>query len=284
MGYILTKRGMFTAKARGELINIVIYIILPCNIFASFRKGITHETLIQCGVILIIGFATQALYIALNRVLYNKFGAARKTVMQYATICNNAGFMGLPIIAAVFGDMGLLYGSVVLIPIRVSMWTAGLSLFTKTDTKTKVKTLATHPCIWAVFLGFAYSLMPLELPDFLLGTVDALGTCTTAMTMLAVGSILSEVELRGVLDKSCFYFSAIRLIAIPALFYGVLWLCGVDALVRGVITLSAAMPAATTTAMLSQKYDGDAAYAAKLIFVSTALSVVTLPIVGALIT
>jgi predicted permease len=164
------------------------------------------------------------------------------------------------------------------------MWTAGLSLFTETDLKTKIKTLATHPCIWAVILGFAYSLVPLELPGFVISTVGALGSCTTALTMLAVGSILSEVELRGVLDKSCFYFSAIRLIAIPALFYGVLWLCGVDALVRGVITLSAAMPAATTTAMLSQKYDGDAAYAAKLIFVSTALSVVTLPIVGALIT
>jgi predicted permease len=94
---------------------------------------------------------------------------------------------------------------------------------------------------------------------------------------------LSEVELRGVLDKACLYFSAVRLVAIPAFLYGALTLCGADALVVGVAVLSSAMPAATTTAMLAQKYNGDAAYAAKLIFVSTVLSLATLPAVAAIL-
>jgi predicted permease len=280
VGYTVTKLGVLSVKARAEITNIVIYVILPCNVFLSFHKGIDRGTLLQCGVIFLVALCAQLLYIVLNRLLYNRFDESRRVVLKYATICNNAGFMGLPIIESVFGENGLLFGSIVLIPIRVFMWTAGLSLFTKTDLKRKVKTLATHPCIWAVILGLAYSFAPFTLPSFLSGALGALGSCTTALSMIIVGSILSEVPLRGVLDKSCFYYSAIRLVAIPALIFGVLKLIGTDALVTGVAVLSTAMPAATTTAMLAQKYNADAAFAAKTIFVSTVLSLVTLPLVS----
>jgi predicted permease len=283
-GYLITKKGVFTSKSRGELTNLVIYIILPCNIFASFHKGMTRETLIACATILVISVALQAMYILLNKFLYRKISPERQTVLKYATICNNSGFMGIPIMGAVFGDLGQVYGAVNLIPIRVSMWTAGMSMFTATDFKTKFKTLATHPCIWAVILGFVYALVPFELPGFVLGAIDVVGDCVTALTMFIVGSILAGVRVREALDKHCFYYSAIRLVLIPALVYGALLLIGVDATVRGVAVLSAAMPAATTTAMLAEKYcardSGSAEFAAKLIFVSTALSLVTLPVLS----
>jgi len=281
IGFILTKRGVFTAKARGEVTNIVLYVVLPCSIFKSFHKGFTREELIACAAILIIGFAAQALYIVLNKVLYRRFSDSRRRVAQYATICNNAGFMGLPILDAVYGDAGVLYGSIVLIPIRIAMWTAGLSLFTATDFRSKIKTLATHPCIWAVILGFAYSFVPWELPGFLSGTINSLGGCITAFSMIIVGSILATVEVKSVrdlLDRDTLYYSALRLILIPGLIFVVLKLIGVDSIVAGVVTLSAAMPAATLSAMLAAKYGGDSQFAARIIMVSTVLSLITLPL------
>lgn len=278
VGYFLTKKGVFGAKARTDLTNIVIYVILPCNIFLSFSKGVTMDVLRQCVIVFLAALGAQLLYIVLNKVLYRQFPPERQVIMKYATICNNAGFMGLPVIESVFGATGLLYGAVVLIPIRIFMWTAGLSLFTKTDTRSKVRALATHPCIWAVILGFIYMFVPVELPVFLLGTLSALGTCTTALSMIVVGSILSEVELKSVLDKDGFYFSFFRLIAIPAVIYGVMRLVGADSLATGAVVLSSAMPAATLTAILAEKYGGDAAFASKMLFISTVLSLVTLPI------
>jgi predicted permease len=283
LGFGLTKKRLLTDVSRGELTNLVIYVVLPCNIFASFKIDMTRELLTSCAGILVIGFAAQALYIVLNRVLYIKTSPARRVVMQYATICNNSGFLGLPVMEAVFGDIGLLYGAVMLIPIRIFMWTAGLSLFTVTNTREKIKTLATHPCIWAVFLGFGYSLLPFELPGFFMRTVDAVGGCTTALSMLIVGAILTDVKLeraRGALDRDCLYYSALRLIAIPGLIFAVLRLLGTDGVITGVAVLSAAMPAATTTAMLARKYGGDSPFAARLIMVSTLLSLVTLPLVS----
>lgn len=264
--------------------NVVIYVILPCNIFHSFETQLTTGMLKECAVVFAIAFGAQLLYMILNRFLYNGFPIERRVVMQYATICNNAGFMGLPVIESVFGATGTLYGAIVLIPIRLFMWTAGLSLFTNTGKKEQLKRLATHPCIWAVILGFAYLFSPVRLPAFISGSINVVGSCTTAMSMIIVGSILSEVDFRTVLDKACFYYSAIRLLVIPAIIYVILKLIGTDPIVTGVSVLSSAMPAATVAAMLSAKYGRDSVFAAKLIFVSTLLSLVTLPLVATVLT
>lgn len=284
VGFLAAKKGIFGPEARRDMTNVVIYILLPCNIFHSFETALSVSMLRECAVVFAIAFGAQLLYMVLNRILYNRFPLERRVVMQYATICNNAGFMGLPVIESVFGASGILYGSIVLIPMRIFMWTSGLSLFTKTDKKQQFKNLATHPCIWAVILGFAYLFSPVRLPEFLSNTINIIGSCTTAMSMIVVGSILSEVDFRTVFEKAIFYFSFIRLIAIPAFLFTVLKIIGLDPIVIGVAVLSSAMPAATVTAMLSHKYGRDFAFASKLIFVSTLLSLVTLPLIALVLT
>ena len=98
------------------------------------------------------------------------------------------------------------------------------------------------------------------------------------MTMIIVGSILSEVELKSVFDPACFTYSLLRLVLIPAAMYGILTALSVQPEVRGAMVLVTAMPAATVCAMLAQKYGKDAAFAAKVLFVSTVLSMITLPL------
>ena len=284
IGFIVAKKGIFGQETRRDMTNIVIYVILPCNIFHSFETALTTDMLRQCGIVFVISIGAQALYMILNKVLYNRIPQERRVVMKYATIVNNAGFMGLPVIGSVFGATGTLYGSIMLIPMRIFMWTIGLSLFTSSNKKQQFKQLATHPAIWAVILGFAYLFAPFRLPEFLSGAINVVGSCLTAMSMIVVGAILSEINFKTILDKECFYYSAIRLLLIPAAIFAVLRLVGVDPVVTGASVLSAAMPAATVTAMLSKKYDADAAFASKLIFVSTVLSLVTLPLIAAVLT
>ena len=284
IGFSVTKAGMFSSKARADMTNLVIYIILPCNIFTSFHKGISPETLMQCVVVLLAALGLQFLYMILNKVLYVRFRQERRIVVQYATIVNNASFIGLPLLESVYGEIGLLYGSIILIPMRVFMWTAGLSLFTKAEKKQRIKVVVTHPCIWAVFLGFGYIFAPFELPAFLYGTITAIGNCNLAMSMVIIGSILSEADLKQIADKDCLYYSFFRLIAIPAILYGALALLRADPQTTGAVVLSSAMPAAATTAMLAEKYGKDSVFATKTVFTSTIISMVTLPVIALLLT
>jgi len=281
LGYCISKGGMLSVKARTDLTNIVIYIVLPCNIFASFMGEVSSEVLRQSGIILFVSFGFQALYMILNKFIYRKFAPQRRAVMQYATISNNAGFIGLPVIETVFGPIGLIYGSVMLIPMRIFMWTSGLSLFTTAEAKQKVKMLATHPCMWAVVVGFAYMLAPFSLPVFLTGTIAAISRTTPVLSMIVLGSILSGFKPKDALDKDCFYYSFFRLIAMPAFGFAVMYLVGIDPLVIGVAVISAAMPAAVATAMVAEKYGCDSQFASKTVFVSTLLSIITLPLISA---
>jgi predicted permease len=284
VGFFITRKGFFSAQTRQDMTDVIIYVVLPCSIFHSFEESLTLDVLRQCLIVFIIAMCVQVLYMVLNPILYRRFPLERRVVMQYATICNNAGFMGLPVIEAVFGSTGVLYGSIVLIPIRLFMWTAGLSLFTKSDKKQSFKRLATHPCIWAVILGFGYMFLPWRLPAFLSGAINVLGRCVMPLAMLIVGSILSEVNFKTVFNKAAFYYSTLRLVAIPAVIFAVLKLIGTDPVVTGVSVLSAAMPAALVTAMLAQKYGRDAAFASKVIFISTLFSLVTLPAIAWVLT
>ena len=281
VGYGITKAGIFAQKTRADLTDIVIYVVLPCNIFNSFQSGVTPDTMRQSVIVLLAAFGLQLLVYLLNKVIYFRIPPERSVVLKYATITNNAAFMGLPVIGAVFGPTGVLYGAVFLIPMRIFMWTMGLSLFTNAERKKRVMTLATHPCMWAVVIGFGCVFAPFEFPPFLLNAIAFIGECTRVLPMFIIGSILASVKPKDILDKQLYYYSFFRLAAIPAIMFGAMTLLRVDPLVTGVAVLSSAMPSAVATAMLAEKYGQDAVFGSKVVFVSTMLSIVTLPSIAA---
>lgn len=278
-GFILTKAGTITPAGRKSLSDLLINFILPCNIVCSFQIEMSAQILSSCGLIILLAALTQMFYLAVSKVIFSGAPRERLACLRYATICSNAGFLGLPIIGGVYGAFGTLLVSVALIPQRFVMWSAGLSLFTKTDSKSVVKKLLTHPCIIAVFIGFALLLCGNPaLPAFLQKSLSGASGCTTCISMLVIGSILAGAEHINLRDGMMWWFTAARLILIPLAVLGALSLFPIDRTIRGVMVLISAMPAGSTTAILAARYDGDAPFASCLVFVSTLLSLVTLPL------
>ena len=159
------------------------------------------------------------------------------------------------------------------------MWSAGLSYFTESGSKKAlVKKVATHPCIVAVYIGLILLVTQLPLPEFLGSTIKSVGNCTTPLSMILIGTILAEVDVKSILSKTVFAYTAIRLVVIPLLTLIGCRLCHVDPLITGVSVLLAGMPAGSSTAILAAKYDGDYKFATKCVVVSTILSLVTIPI------
>lgn len=278
MGIYARKKGIITNENRKKFTDLIIEIILPCNIVYSFLINWSYEILINCLTVFIVAIITQILYVILSKMLFKKSEKDRQAVLRYAIICSNAGFLGNPIVESVYGSQGLLFASVALIPLRFAMWSSGLSLFTKTDGKSTAKKLITHPCIIAVFVGFVLMITQIQLPEFLLNTISGIGKCNTAISMIVIGSILADIKLKEIMDKELFYFSAIRLILIPIVIFTILKLFKVDSLVIGVIVLLSAMPAGSTTVMLADKYNGNTKFATSCLFLSTVLSLITIPL------
>lgn len=282
VGYILAKKGYFSRETRTQLSNMVLMVILPCSIVKSFQIDMTKELLMNSLMILISSFGIQILYGLTNKVLYKNMSEDRRTCCQYGTMVSNAGFMGMPIAASVFGTIGLLYASIFLIPQRIFMWSSGLSLFAKQKQGNVLKQVLTHPCIIAVFIGIIFMFLKMqgiELPHFINQTIGAIASCSTAMSMFVIGGILSDVSSDELVDKDAFVYSMVRLLGLPLIILLITRLIHLDILPANVCVLLSAMPAASTTAMLAQKYDGNANFASKLVFMSTLFSLVTLPLI-----
>lgn len=278
MGVVVTKLGILTTAGRKCLTDLVIDLVLPCNIIMSFYVEMSFELLISTAKVFLFAFAVQLLQLGLSKVLYNHVHGKRKKVMEYGTICSNAGYMGNPVVEGIYGAEGLLYASVYLIPARLFLWSAGLMCFTQADKKTVFKNLAKHPCIIAVEIGFVLMLSQVTLPVLLENTIRSVGNCTTALSMFTIGGVVAESDLKTMFSRDNGYYCFVRLIFVPALVLAGGMLLRVDALILGISVVLAGMPVGTTTTLLATKYDGDADFASKCTVLSTLFSMVTVPL------
>ena len=251
LGLFLRKKGMITDEGKALLTDLVIDVTLPASILKAFQIEFSMDILKSCIVIFILAIVIQIFSWAVGFVLYPGFDPKHKKVLQYATICSNAGILGNPIAEGIFGSMGLLYASVYLIPQRTFMWSLGLTYFTECpDKKTLAKKVLTHPCILAVFFGFILLITQVQLPGVVNQTIKTLANANTATCMILM----------------------------PLLIWGGCRLAGIDSLVTNISVVLAGMPAASVTAILAEKYDSDAEFATRCVVLSTLLSVVTVPL------
>lgn len=286
VGLILSKTGLMSSATRKQLTKIVLTIVLPCSIIQSFEIDVDHDLIVSCIIVFLVSVMTQFIYWLFNCFLWKNQSLARRINLQYGTMVSNAGFMGMPLAQGVFGDIGLLYASIFLIPQRVCMWSYGLSLYTTSRKQDLIKNVLFHPCIIAIFIGVLLMIgrmFGFVLPEALDDTIGAIASCNTALSMIAIGGILSDVNVDDVFDKTTLFYSMIRLIVLPLVLLIIVRFLNIDILVANVCVLLSGMPAASTTAMLAQTYDKDPVFSSKLVFVSTLFSLFTLPLLSMLL-
>lgn len=277
LGYFFNKKGIVTSKARKSLTDIVIYLVLPANIIYSFMIEMNMEIIRSGMIIFLVSLGIQIFCDLISRFIYPGTNCDQQKVLKYATICSNAGFMGSPLVQGIYGAQGLLYASIYLIPQRIVMWSIGIACFSSASKKDVVKKVLTHPCIIAVVIGMILMMTQMLLPSFLVKTITATSNCNLFLSMIVIGGILAEIDFRSVLSKLTIYFSFLRLIIIPCIVLVVCVLLHLPPLVCAVASVLSGMPAGTTTAILAEKYDCDASLAVRLVFLSTILSLFTIP-------
>lgn len=279
LGLVLRRKGIVQESGKSLLTDLVINVTLPASILKSFQMEFNRQILSSCLVICVVAVLIQIGSYLLGMILYPGFPDNRKKVLQYATICSNAGILGNPIAEGIFGGLGLLYASIYVIPQRVFMWSVGLTYFTEApDKKTLAKKVLSHPCIVSVFIGFILMVWQIPLPGFLNLTVKTVANANTFLAMMLVGTILAEVPVRELPNKATIYYSFVRLFLVPFLVFAGCRLGQVDSLVTGVSVVLSGMPAASVTAVMASKYGKDEIFATKCVVLTTLLSMLTVPV------
>jgi len=289
VGFLAYKRGFIDDNTGKKLSSIVVNIANPALILSSILsmdKTVTGKELMTTVVIAAAVFGGLLLISVFVPVLFRveKSGYGAYRVM---TVFSNIGFMGFPIISSVYGSGALLYATLFLIPYNILIYTYGVYTMKsgREGEKEKIRlgqilNIGVIACILAILL-FAFHV---KLPDFLASVITMLSNLTAPLSMMVIGASMAVIDFKKLLgDYRLLLFSLFKLLVLPIL--GTLLVKRfVDSeIICGVTMVMLATPVGSMTAMLAQEYDGDYELASRGVMLSTLLSVVTLPIVSAVV-
>lgn len=285
IGFIVKRKKIINEETNKGLTELLVNVLMPCMIFESFNQVITNEQIRDALIIFIFSICISTFCIVLGGVLWRNYPKNKKGVLKYGTLISNSGFAGLPMISSAYGELGLFYASIFVIPTRVFMWSAGVSCFTDDDGdfKTKIVNVLKNPGIVAVYFGVARLITGFPLPTFVDTAIKSVGNTTTSISMIIIGFILADIDVHTVIEKSVVYLSFVRLFLIPLTIMLVLKFINIDPIAGKSAVLLTAMPVGTSTAILAQKYGADGVFGSKCVFLTTILSLFTVPIITLLL-
>ena len=279
IGALLKKHGVIDENGKKCLTDLCIDVVIPCNIFKSCLIEFNMAIFQSCALLLLSAVIMQAVCLILNRFLFKRYSPQRRKVLQYCTIVPMSGFLGNPIAEGIYDEIGVLYTSIFLIPMRIVMWSVGTTYFTANaavDRKKVLKNILTHPCLIAIYLGVFFMVTQIQLPGVITETVRYIGNCNSALTMFIVGTILADVKLCTIFSRDTVLFSIFRLAVLPTIAFGIGYALKLDPISLGISVLMTGMPAGATAAIFAARYNSDAPFATKCVVMSTLASMLTL--------
>lgn len=280
VGIYARKKDIITKEANKSLSDLLVNITLPFLLLSSFNYKYSQDMLVKAKNIFIYSIIIHLVLIFISRLFVFRYPEKSKKVLRFVTIFSNCGFMGYPVLEGLFGKIGIFYGAIFNIPFNLFMLSVGVMIYTgKKDLKT-LKEVLVHPGIIATVMGFLMFLFSIKLPYPIYTTLNMVGSTTTPLAMLIVGAMLAEVKLKEIFKGSIVYYASfLRLMVVPFLTLGILKLLNADKLLMQVSVVIEAMPAAVLASVFAEKYGADTSLASRSVFITTIISMVTIPII-----
>jgi len=283
-GFAARKAGVIDQYITKGLSSLLMRVTLPALIFTSMQREFSPELLRESILITSLSFGVYGLYFIIALAVGRFIGGGKKDtgVYQFAILFSNVGFMGFPVLSSVFGEESIFYAAMFNIPFHFFVFTLGVYLMTRghvEDARFDFKLLLS-PGIVMTIAGFIFFVFSLKLPPVIFDPVKLVGEITIPLSMITVGSILTEIHHKELLAGWRVYFiSAIRLAVLPAVVFLFVRLFTDNPMMISVPVVIAAMPVAVNAPLIAQEYKGNALLASRLLFISTLLSLLTLPLV-----
>ncbi|WP_459129303.1 AEC family transporter [Guggenheimella bovis] len=274
VGFIAEKSGRIPSDFRKSASAFVVNIALPFFILQGMAFKFSKEMLVNSLWILGVS-ATLYILSMLGSRLYR--GEA-SSAYRFGLVFSNCGFMGIPLVGALYGNEALFYASIMLISFNTSMWTYGVRLFSKPEGST-LKSLL-NPSLVCVVLGFTMFILDISWPPVLLELITLVGSTATPISMIVLGMMITDFRLSDVTtDPKPVIFSILRLVVIPLVMLFSLRAVGFSGHLVNIPVILFAMPMAVNGAMFAEYYDVNAKEMATLVVVSTLLSMASIPFI-----
>lgn len=284
MGILAHRLGYFNAETDQRLSKLILNITMPAMIVSSVITGDTlpgpSEVLAVLKVAAVFYLLEFAFALTAPRLLGGTPG--QTGVWRFALVFGNTAFIGYPVVTALFGPGALFYAVILVIPFNLLSYTLGPLMLVGAK-RFQWKQLLT-PCTVSAVLGLFFALTRLRPPAIVGECLSFVGDVTVPLSLLVVGSLLAGLPMGQVFKSPRLWcFSVLRLLVLPAALYFLLRPLNLDPTLLGIVVIEMAMPAAINGSMLCLEYGGDKETMAQATFLTTAASIITIPLIAAVL-
>jgi len=313
LGGLLYKINIIDDHTRQHITKVVIHVTTPALIVYSFIQnmgagddGILGDLFIVSAALYILLPVTGIAFIALLRVKKPERG-----LYMFITVYSNVGFMGFPVVEALYGHEGLFYAAVFNCVFNISVYTAGVfimkygndeylnSMDKDSDNKAEkissahvndikktrsgymlaIKKLLTPGILCCVIAIILFLTKP-TLPDVVIETLETVGGLTSPLAMLLVGASLASMNMKEMFgDIRMYIYTFLRQFILPVVAWPVIDRFIGNKVLAVVTLLMVAMPVGNIAVLFSTEYKADEKAAARAVFLTTVAALFSIPAV-----
>lgn len=250
---------------------LVMNIGVPSLVFSTISSlSVSKEVLGQVGLAAVAALTTMAV------IAFVVLKVTRRPVQSFLPplMFGNVGNIGLPVCFFAFGEAGLTYATIVFAVYALSMMTIGPWIYSGIKNPAH---LARSPILYAVICSLVFLTLGEQPPDLVLKTTRLLGQFTIPLMLFTLGISLGNLNVDSLFRAV--FTSTLRI----GLGFGVGVLIadifGLTGIAKGVLILQSSMPVAVFNYLLAKQYEKNSKQVAELVFVSTLMSLITLPLI-----
>lgn len=303
IGYLCYKKGIITDESGKKLSAIVVNIANPALVLTGClgEEKIQGRELLATVAIIVVMYLALLLVAQILPVLLKVEKESRGTY-KAMSVFSNIGFMGFPVVAALYGNGAILYAALFTIPYNILIYTYGVSSMAMPSSSPltaenedgegqkegsrfrlmlgRILNVGVIACIVTMIVY----LCGIPVPGMLADTITHLSNLTAPLSMMVIGASLATINLKELfMDARLLVFSVVKLLVIPIVGMLIIKRFVSNEIICGVCMVMLATPVGSMTAMLAQQYGGDYEMASKGVALTTILSVITIPLVSMLV-
>ena len=285
VGFILIKLKILSPEVNRGLCGILLKLVIPSSIISAYIKPFSVEQANQLALAFGLALIFHLMAALYGTLVFRKKEELNHKMQRLAIVYSNCAFMGLPLLLAIFGEIGVFLGSAFIAIFNIFVWIHGIKTLNEKERIRPFKIIC-NPGTVAVLIGVLTYFLQIPYPPVVIATIRHIGGMTTPLAMIVVGGFLAAISLKEMIkDGSVIFTSLSRLLFLPLLFILLLFLLRVSywtdssRIVALSMIVAAACPAAATVVILPEMLHFDVRHGTKILALSTLLCIITLPLV-----
>ena len=287
IGFLCVKYKIMDQATLNSMSKFIIMITMPAMLICNLLSGPSYIDLLNSLPIFVVYLICFIILYLLNCIVVYFFRFDKKKANIYKALAtfSNAGFIGIPLILAVFKQEGGVFSSLCTIVDQIMLWTLGVKLTSNLNNHTLegLKKFM-NPSLIAIALSLFGVVLELRLPRALFYSLSPIGSMTPVLSMIYIGGLFCFSNIKKYFKNLELYVLILfKMIIFPLMIWLILKQTQISENIVRAVVLLFSLPSMTSIAIFAQKYENNPEYAVATVLITSMFSVATVPLVVFLI-